>query len=50
MLQSQKLEGKKHIKPLTLDIELDYLQFALLGFGLGVFQYFLTVPLYAVNI
>lgn len=37
-------------KPLTWEIELEDFQFALLRFSLGVFQYFLTVPLYAVNI
>lgn len=48
-LQTEKLESQNHLSPLKLksqtpDAELQELLFALLGFGLGFLQHFLTVP------
>lgn len=44
-MHSAKLEGNTHLNPLTLDTEVQNLEFYLLGFGLVLTQYFLIVPL-----
>lgn len=49
MLQSQNQKERAQTS-LTLGIELPDLEFALLGFGRALFQYFFIVPLYAVSI
>lgn len=43
MLQLAKMEGKRHLSPLTSDIELQDLDFALLGFVFFLVKYFLTM-------
>lgn len=45
ILLSSKLEGQSHLSPLTSDMEVQDLEFALLDFSLALVQYFLTVPL-----
>lgn len=44
VLQSVKLEGKGHLMPLTLHIELYDLAFALVVLRLALAQYLLTIP------
>ena len=44
VLQSVKLEGKGHLMPLTLHIELYDLAFALVVLRLALAQYILTIP------
>lgn len=46
MLLSTKLEGQRHLSPLMSDMELQDAEFALLGFGLVLVQYFLGVSLF----
>lgn len=43
LLQITKLQGKL-LSPLTLDMELQDLEFALMDFGLACVPYFLTMP------
>ena len=42
--QSVRLEGWSHLSSLTLDMELQDLEFALLGFGFALVKYFLSIP------
>jgi hypothetical protein len=43
VLQLEKLERQGRLSPLTSDTEQKDLEFALLGFGLALVQYFLTM-------
>lgn len=43
MVQSAKLEEWSHLSPLTSDMEVQDLEFALLGFSLALAQYFPTM-------
>lgn len=44
MLQLERLGRQSHLSPLTSDMELQDLEFALLGFDLALLQYFLAAP------
>lgn len=43
--QAEKLEGQRHLSPLT-KTQLQDLEFGLLGFSLALVQYFLTMSLF----
>lgn len=42
VIRAAKLDRKNHLRPLTLDVELQDLEFALLGFGFALVQLILT--------
>lgn len=43
-LEGSKVERTEPYNPSTMDVGLQHVELSLLGFGLGLVQYFLTMP------